>query len=281
MGSLVLELQQDAASGSSSLPDVLRKARMVATKLKLTDMNAWIEKELHGYPSDAEVPNYRVLYGDLRAHNPFNGYLMPIRFDARLQDLICEVKLRQSIGSLHDVVNGESEWVQVTLSEHEMATLRPMFDRHTQSWIEPFRKFSKPQVSAIFDAVRNQILDWTLKLESEGILGEGMTFTPQEKDRAAAMTSINIGSVENFQGVIGSVTESTLHIDNVAAVDGALKSRGFSADDRTAIQQLISEHKAASADGKLAVAKRGIRWVVDHAEKLGTLAGMFRDYFVP
>ena len=281
MASLVLELQQEAANGSTSLPDVLRKARMVATKLKLADMNAWIEKELHGYSSDVRVPDYRVLHGDLRARNPYNGCLMPIRFGAKLQDEIARVEVRQSIGSLHDVINGSSDDVQVALNEHVMAILRPMFEQHTASWIQPFNMFSKPQVSAIFEAVRNQILDWTLKLESEGILGEGMTFTPQEKNRAASITSIRIGSVENFQGVIGSMTESTLHIDNVAAVDGALKSRGFSNEERNAIQQLIAEHKAAPAEGKLAVAKRGVQWVVDHAEKLGTLAGLFRDFFVP
>jgi hypothetical protein len=187
--------------------------------------------------------------------------------------------VRQSIGSLHDVVNSESGYVQVAFTEHEMSALRPLFERHMQSWIQPFRMFSKPQVSAVFDAVRNRILDWTLNLEAEGILGEGMTFTPQEKDRAAAMTSINIGSVENFQGVIGSVTDSALHIDNVVAVEGALKSRGFSTEERTEIQQLIAEHKAAPEAGKLAVAKRGIQWVVDHAEKLGTLASTFRDFF--
>jgi len=54
---LVLELQQEAADGSSPLPDILRKARMVATKLKLADMNAWIGHELHGYSRDSEVPD--------------------------------------------------------------------------------------------------------------------------------------------------------------------------------------------------------------------------------
>jgi len=93
------------------------------------------------------------------------------------------------------------------------------------------------------------------------------------------MTSINIGSVENFRGVIGSVSNSSLHVDDVAAVKEALTSRGFTAEEQTEIQQLIAEHKGARGDGKLGIAKRGIQWVVDHAEKLGVLAAMFRDYF--
>jgi len=53
-----------------------------------------------------------------------------------------------------------------------------------REWVVPFRMFSNNQVTSIFDAVRNRILDWTLKLEAEGILGEGMTFTPKEKEAA-------------------------------------------------------------------------------------------------
>jgi hypothetical protein len=279
MTSLVLELQQDASSGTTALPDVLRKARMVATKLKLTEMNAWIEYELHGYPDEAEIPKYRILQGDVRANNHINGFLMPVRFinDPELQNKISECHIRQSIGSLHEVIASAPEYVQVRYSEHELMNYRRIFKEDLA--FMPFRKLEKPQVTSIFDAVRNRILDWTLRLEAEGILGEGLTFTPQEKDRAAAMTSINIGSVENFQGVMGSISGSTLHIDNIAGVDAALKSQGFTPEERTEIQQLIAEHKGAPREGKLAVAKRGIQWVVEHADKLGTLAAMFRDFF--
>jgi len=280
MASLVLELQQEAASGSTALPDVLRKARMVATKLKLAEMNAWIEHELHGYPPEADVPEYRQLHGDVRAHNPYNGALMPIRFtDPSLQDMLSSCTIRQSIGSLHEVTGSASGFLQMPFSEQQMVSLRQMLGPDDSEWMIPFRKFDKSQVTAIFDAVRNRILDWTLRLEAEGIMGEGMTFTPQERDRAASMTSISIGSVENFQGVIGTVSGSTLHVDNVAAVDAALKTQGFTSEQRTEIQELIAQHKAARPDGNLSAAKRGIQWVVDHAEKLGVLASMFRDFF--
>jgi len=56
-------MQQDASDGSTPLPDVLRKARMVAVKLKLTEMNTWIESELHGYPPSKKIPDYRVMHG--------------------------------------------------------------------------------------------------------------------------------------------------------------------------------------------------------------------------
>jgi len=279
MTSLVLELQAQAADGKASLPDVLRKARMVAVKLQLTEMNTWIEHELHGYPHDATLPEYRILHGDIRAPNPYNGTYMPVRFSsADQQQKLSACRCSQSIGSLHEVVVASPEIAQMPFSEHQLEAMRRGFDRDEQ-WITPVRRINTSQLSAIFDAVRNRILDWTLQLEVAGILGEGMTFTAQEKGKAAAMTQINIGTVTNFQGVLGTVSGSTINIDNVAAVDAELKKQGFSDGERAELQQLIAEHRDASADKRPSIAKRGLQWVLDNAEKLGALTFALRGYF--
>jgi hypothetical protein len=93
MAGIVLELQRLAADGTTSAGDLIRKARMVATKLKLADFNGWLGHELHGYPPEARVPDYRVLHGDLRARNPANGVLMPIRFGPELTETFSRGRL--------------------------------------------------------------------------------------------------------------------------------------------------------------------------------------------
>lgn len=71
----------------------------------------------------------------------------------------------------------------------------------------------------ILDAVRNAILEWSLKLEQDGIRGEGLTFTPEEKktaDRAAYSVTNFFGSVHNSQiqhGTHGSVQVQATHLD--------------------------------------------------------------------
>lgn len=39
----------------------------------------------------------------------------------------------------------------------------------------------------IIEKVKNTILEWTLKLEEEGVLGEGMRFSDKEKQSAMAL----------------------------------------------------------------------------------------------
>ena len=70
MKSLVLELQREAMNPNSRLSDVLRKAMVVATKLKVQDLRVWVESELKGYSKDEEIPSYRKVNGTLKAWNP-------------------------------------------------------------------------------------------------------------------------------------------------------------------------------------------------------------------
>ncbi len=251
---------------------------MVATKLKLPGVSEWIAHEMDGYPPSADVPPYRRLRGDVRANNPFNGVQMPVRVDdANLQALWSDVSITQSIGALHEFCRADPPFLQVPFSHEQVMKLQEFFEEDT--WFVPYRRISTPDVRGIFDAVRNRILNWTLELEAQSILGEGMTFSDAEKEKAASTPSVQIGSVQNFQGVIGTVTDSTVSIDSVQSMDAALCSRGFSKEERIEIQRLIAEFKSAPTESRLAVAKRGIEWVMDHALKLGTLASMFRDFF--
>lgn len=281
MSSLVLELQRIASDGAQALPDVLRKAKLVAAKLKLAEAELWINYELNGYPVGIDVPKYRILHGEVRAYNPYNGAHIPFRWSNPDQQVkMSTVHNRQSIGSLAAVLqSGKGDWVQVPFSDHALARIHANMDESDREWCVPTRWFAASQVESIFDAVRNQILDWTLTLEAQGILGEGMTFTEAEKGRAAAMTHIHIGSIGSVQGVVGSISESTVTVDNVAGLDKALEQHGFSEQQRIELQQLIAEFKGAPADSKASVAKRGIQWVVSNAQNLGTLAAIVRDFF--
>jgi len=53
---------------------------------------------------------------------------------------------------------------------------------------------------SLLDSVRTVVLNWAIKLEEDNILGEGITFTPEEKSIARASTY----NVTNFYGPVGS-----------------------------------------------------------------------------
>ena len=54
------ELVQAASGDSVSVSTLLRKLKVVATRLGTTPLDEWVDHELMGYPCDTELPNYRA-----------------------------------------------------------------------------------------------------------------------------------------------------------------------------------------------------------------------------
>jgi hypothetical protein len=60
----------------------------------------------------------------------------------------------------------------------------------------------------ILDAVRNIILEWSLKLEEQGIIGNGMSFSKGERDKAKESAAVLQSIVNNI--TIHSMTNSSI-----------------------------------------------------------------------
>jgi hypothetical protein len=59
MTGIVLELQREALGKGVRISDLLRKVLLVARKLKVSEIEAWVLSELNGYSDGAEIPEYR------------------------------------------------------------------------------------------------------------------------------------------------------------------------------------------------------------------------------
>lgn len=266
MTPIVLQLQQLAASSDASAGELLRMSRIVATKLGLDDFNQWIVQELHGYPGDVEVPEYRVRIGELQAFNPYNGRYMPVRFvGGEINEKLSTVHFRQPVGELEDLVRETSKgFVQVRFADRQIDVIRQMLDPGDRDWVIPFRKLANTQVSSILDRVRNIILDWALKLEAAGILGTGVTFSDDEKDKAARSQEITI---QNFQGIIGDVTQSTVtqnlemkvKTGDFESLRQSLGERGVEDTDIDELESAIKDDPKPTAPGKFG--KRVGAWI--------------------
>ena len=115
MDSIIQELQSDAANSGHSISELLRKAKIVATKLELDEFLAWINKELNGYQTKNcdEIPSYRFVKGKPKGWNPFRGWI-PLMFgDSNSQELMSNMPVNQSIGELEDLCNSNSNNLQM------------------------------------------------------------------------------------------------------------------------------------------------------------------------
>lgn len=193
MEGIVLELEREALDENVGIEALLRKAYLVARKLKLTDFEKWINNEQNGY--EGEVPEYRMIGGEYKALNPYRGWI-PVVLPANVAKVIAKVPLHNSISSLCDVYNTSEGSISFTVG----AEITKFLNKSSDGFDTKFSFYSsRSEIYRIISTVRNKILDWALLLEENEIFGEGMTFTEKEKEIASTAKVIN-NYTNNFYG---------------------------------------------------------------------------------
>ncbi|MCY7381424.1 MAG: hypothetical protein LH628_02325 [Microcoleus sp. CAN_BIN18] len=182
MGSLVLELQRDALNPEISVLVLLRKALVVARKLNIQEFQQWVEKELNGYPERLYLPQYRFMFGDLKALNPYRGWI-PVRVPSQIHELISKQPVHQPISEIETLVETLKD------KNSSLIIMPPALEELLREYDHiPFEMqihIDRSQAKGVLEAVRDVVLSWSLKLEEDGILGEEMTFSQEEKQIAA------------------------------------------------------------------------------------------------
>lgn len=199
MTSLIHEIQLSAAEGSRAIASLLRKVRLAAGKLHLEEIEQWVLDELNGY-EDRNVPPYRIVRGTPRAWNPYHGWVPIVMQDVEAARLLSKRPILQPVEALESLL--DSEWLSIPYSPRTIEYLNRAMDVQLG---EMALHVGKGQIVGILNAVRNQILEWSIAMEKAGVVGEGMTFTGREKEMAKeTTTTINIGTIGAFAGNLGS-----------------------------------------------------------------------------
>lgn len=196
---LILELQSDALNSKNSVSNLLRKALVASKKLGISEIEEWIKNELNGYSSNAEVPSHREVRGQIKVWNPYHGW-QPLNFgDPEEAEALSKRKISQTIGELDAIASeAKTESLHVPFPQDIVNKLMEGMDVPLQ----PTLHISPTEVVGILDTTRNLILDWALELEQKGIVGEGLSFSKEERQAASQVTyqiTNNIGSMENSQ----------------------------------------------------------------------------------
>ena len=107
MSSVVLELQQEALNKSVPVTDLLRKAYVVARKLKISEFEKWISNELSGYKNSDEIPDYRQTKGTVEAWNPYHGWQPVIFREHKIEDIVSRRPNGQAIAEIESLLVGD------------------------------------------------------------------------------------------------------------------------------------------------------------------------------
>lgn len=254
MASIVLDLQKEILSPNCDIVNVLRKAHLIAVKLKLSDFDQCIQYELNGYTGQSECPEYRKLQGILKYYNQYHGWCSILVQNDELEKKICKIEIINSISEIISLC----ELSKDIMSEFHGKEL----DYINKLCNMPFPQRIALQVSStavkdIEEKVKNAILEWTLKLEEDGIVGENMMFTEIEKDCATNIpqtannyygpTSVINSTSGNAQIVSGNGNTVSFTYDKVKdvvdEVEKSINASNLAQNDMETITELLSDIK--------------------------------------
>jgi hypothetical protein len=260
---LLQDLIRDAASDAVSTPSLLRQARIVATRLKISEAEKWIESELFGYSHSDEVPPYRGPL-DVRTLGNFVGpfgssvshaliplSVLPERFHP---ERLSTTRIRQSIPEIEDLLKAEREnglgapWTADMVAQFNFHHSRGDFTVYEgMGALAIWSSLSPSQLHGVLDAVRTRVLDFALLLEAEHPqAGEraGESLVTPEKGNDIFNTTIN-GTGANVALGSTSFTQNsyTGRPQSEDALIGQLREAGVS-------DQLLTELTSALAEDR-------------------------------
>ncbi len=180
MNSVVTQLQNEAINSDIDLPQLLRKAYVVAKKLEIKDFESWINSELNGYNAGDIVPDYRKVHGTLKFLS-LSGYADYKIENEKIHNAATSRILFQPISELEDLYNKSKSVIHIEIDPETRLLFKKYF---TVEIVPDVLAISVSQLKRIFDSVRNIILEWSLKMEKDGILGDDLVFTPEEQQLA-------------------------------------------------------------------------------------------------
>ncbi len=244
MAGIILELQKEALDKRTQISDLLRKALLVAKKLKVQEIESWIMCELNGYSDNNEIPEYRHLSGEMKAHNPYNGHWMPIMFPEKMSHLHQNLIKRacgQSVAEVEAIIDECQEEGGELILQYPPKTQAQLIKAASLP-SPPVLFVSSARLPSILDTVRTRILEWALQLEEQGIIGENLSFSAAEKEAASNVT-IHIGTMNNSQ--IQASTKSSSQSIQVISIDAkALKE--FIKELENSIPKLSLDNESSS-----------------------------------
>ncbi len=206
MASLISDLKMATVDPENRVSDLLRQALLIAHELGLDEFREWTHKELNGYTEEeveaGALPPYRMLRAIVQGFNPYYGWKPIIFENPEAKEAYSKMPIPFGISRIEDfgATSLASEFIEPTLSE-----FRKSVSKSAGFEVDIRRFLDGASYRGIVDAVRNQILDWAMSLEEAGVVGEGNTFTSEEKVSAKSSPSFHFEHVANVT-VIGDVT---------------------------------------------------------------------------
>lgn len=258
--SLLEDIQAAAVDSKSDLGTLLRMCKLLAARLGSQPLEDWLLWESNGYPDEVIVPDYRIWPVQLKGHffGPFGSGIqnapIPISLiPETVRDSYQNFRCRQSVAGIEETLSKNTGGV-VQVSTGDLAFFlgdKVYQDQHcVQSWGE----VSTGRLVELLNAVRNRILDFTLKVwKLAPDAGDNPKLSLGVID-STKVSQIFHMTVYGSANVVGTAENSIITLNvttkDFTSLEKVLRENGIGQEDVTELQAAITSDPEPREKGR-------------------------------
>ena len=169
---LLREIQSAAIDSTVDISTVLRKAKVLAARLRNSEFASWVDLELNGY-GEATLPPYRILqvYAFASIRDQFREWkAAPVMTSYLPEDLKRwggEARLKQPIIEIASISSRSDGKHLIIQWPQELAVRYGAKGYNGFECVGAWQHIHPPALLGIVDTVRNRILEFVLRIEDE------------------------------------------------------------------------------------------------------------------
>ena len=255
--SLLREIQNDLARPDADVVTVLRKCKILAARLNSLELTHWVDSELNGYAVSEPIPEYRLLraqcYGNFmnRGWRANNQPIPPVAIPEEHRDtFFAPIQFREGITTAMAFASEkgatiDEPWIAILVKRHQV-----MYPQ--MACMSAWREISGTRFRQLIDAVKNRILDFSLKIEAENpSAGEASPNSqPIAKEKLQPLVQ------NTFYGPVGNVAQNSDHFSQVSSTPEPDDLNRLVRELTQHIGELgLSDREKQRADAQIAILK--------------------------
>lgn len=284
---LLQDIQEAATEPDIPVSTLLRKAQLLAARMKHEPLRAWAVAELNGYDDRADLPDYRKL-GLVPVLGDFGGVMGSGMKNAPLPPSNVPEEIRESLFT-HDVYEGAAALEAIVRSgpaarypwpANVVVILAEDFYEH-MALMQANKVVSSTALAGVLDTIRTRLLTFTIEIEQldSHAGGPSPSATPDVSPATVSQvfhTSITGGAVTIAAAGQGDVSQQVqTQIDTAQTwddVSGTLREWGLPEEDIVDLGDAIARDRESTDAGTdvVVVGDRTRSWIGGLAGKIAT-----------
>lgn len=170
---------KDLANSAVDTMTALKRAKVLFAELKNSNLLEWVSCEIAGYPTEANLPDYRkvrghlvgsYIKGSMASHMKWTNVSLPLgKMPENIQDELLAVYFREGVGALKQLAESSKEDGQLGKTiDADFFPVIATYNNDPYMYITSANVLIGPQlIQDVFSTVESRLLDALIVLEKE------------------------------------------------------------------------------------------------------------------